>query len=132
MGVRVATKVEFARTLRRGMTDAEQRLWKHLRLRNINGFKFRRQHDIGQFIVDFVCIEKRLVVEIDGGQHADAEAYDSARTQYLEGEGFQVLRFWNNEVLEKTNDVLEVIWKALHGGQPPSQPSPWKGEGENR
>src|SRR5271166_4803079 len=102
----MATKVEFARSLRRGMTDAERHLWKHLRLRSIDGFKFRRQHDIGPYIVDFACVRAKLVVEIDGGQHADAVTYDVALTAFLSCQGFRVLRFWNNEVLENIDGVL--------------------------
>jgi very-short-patch-repair endonuclease len=95
------------------MTDAERQLWKHLRLRNIDGFKFRRQHTIGLFIVDFVCLEAWLVIEIDGGQHADARQYDASRTAAIEKERFRVLRFWNNEVLENLDGVLKAISDAL-------------------
>lgn len=91
----------------------------------MDGHKFRRQHPVGDYVVDFVCLEARLVVEVDGGQHLDQAEYDAARTRWLELQGFQVLRFWNDEVLERPAAVLEVIWGALsRSGQPPSQPSP--------
>jgi very-short-patch-repair endonuclease len=102
------------------MTDAERHLWKHLRLKNVDGFKFRRQHDIGIYIVDFVCLKAHLVVEVDGVQHVDAVEYDFARTAFLKKEGYRVLRFWNNEVLENIDGVLQVIWAAVHGCLPPS------------
>jgi adenine-specific DNA-methyltransferase len=101
-----------ARALRNNLTDAERHLWRHLRLRNIQGLKFRRQHPIAGFIADFACVEARLVVELDGGQHADATHYDEARTRKIEANGYRVLRFWNNDVLQQTDAVLEVIWKA--------------------
>ncbi len=110
----------YARELRTNSTDAEKRLWYYLRA-NRMGFKFKRQVPIGSFIVDFVCIEKRLIIELDGGQHQKAQAYDNKRTAELKRRGFQVLRFWNTEVLLETNNVLEVI---LHSLKPSPQPSP--------
>ena len=101
--------LERARALRRLSTDAERLLWKGLRGRMLGGFKFRRQTWIGPFIVDFVCVEARLVVEADGSQHADAEAYDAARSTWLEREGFRVLRFWNHEILTNGEGVLTTI-----------------------
>ena len=103
------TKTEFARQLRRNMTDAERRLWRHLRRRQLVGCKFRRQCPIGRYIVDFVCFEQMLVIELDGGQHADQTARDAQRDAWLKTQGYQVMRFWNNEVLQKTEVVLEVI-----------------------
>ncbi|WP_303905497.1 endonuclease domain-containing protein [Thiohalomonas denitrificans] len=103
------TKTEFARQLRRNMTDAERRLWRHLRLRQLAGCKFRRQCPIGRYIVDFVCFEQTLVIELDGGQHAEQTAQDARRDAWLKMQGYQVLRFWNNEVLQETEVVLEVI-----------------------
>jgi very-short-patch-repair endonuclease len=96
------------------MTFAERLLWAQLRQRELDGFKFRRQHPIGRFIVDFVCIEARVVVEIDGGQHAGRRVRDEARTAWLNGQGYRVLRFWNNEVLQATDAVREAIRSALH------------------
>lgn len=103
-----------ARRMRKNLTDAEKKLWRYLRLRNIGGNKFRRQQSIGKCIVDFVCLEKKLIVEVDGGQHSENVAYDSERTTWLESEGYRVLRFWNNEVLEDVEAVLEVIVMALN------------------
>lgn len=102
-----------AKTMRREPTDAERVVWAALRARRIAPFKFRRQQTIGPFIVDFVCIERRLVIELDGGQHATAEGYDAARTRYLESRGYSVLRFWNNDVLANTEGVLTEIVVAL-------------------
>lgn len=91
---------ERARALRKNPTEAERALWRHLRLRQLDEHKFRRQQPVGSYIVDFICIEKRLVVELDGGQHSEQVASDAERTAWLEGEGFRVLRFWNHEVLK--------------------------------
>ena len=101
-----------ARVLRRGMTDAERRLWAVLRGRRLQGYKFRRQHPLGPFIADFACIEHRLVIEADGGQHAD-NAADQRRTAWLESRGWRVLRFWNDNVLADTEGVQEAILQAL-------------------
>ena len=79
----------------------------------MDGNRFRRQHPLGDFIVDFICIEKRLIVEVDGGQHADQTEKDSKRTAWLIGQGFEVLRFWNNEVLNDVEAVKRKIWEAL-------------------
>lgn len=95
------------------MTDAERYLWYRLRARRLGGFKFRRQAPIGPYITDFVCIEAGLVVEADGGQHAEREAEDADRTAYLEDLGYRVLRFWNHEILNKTDAVLERILREL-------------------
>ncbi len=104
---------EQARRLRRDLTDAERRLWKHLRDRQIAGAKFRRQVPIGRYIADFVCLEAKLVVEVDGGQHA-ASGADVGRTAFLEAEGFRVLRVWNNEVLANTEGVVAMIEGVLN------------------
>ena len=98
-----------ARELRRNSTDAEARLWFRLRDRQLHGLKFRRQHRLGPYIADFYCDECELVVELDGGQHADAVAADAKRTAYIEGLGLTVLRFWNNDVLSNTDGVLTRI-----------------------
>ena len=105
-----------ARKLRREATDAEKLLWRKLRARQVCGAKFRRQVPIGPYIVDFVCFEHRLIVEIDGGQHNEprGRAYDIQRTRWLESQGFRVLRFWNNEVLGNLEGVLTRIVQALN------------------
>jgi adenine-specific DNA-methyltransferase len=102
-----------ARELRKNSTEAEQILWKHIRLRQLGGYKFRRQQPLGPYFVDFVCLEKRLIVEVDGGQHSEQVAYDSERSAWLEAQGYRILRFWNNEVLKEIEIVKEVIAEAL-------------------
>ncbi len=94
-------RIPFARTLRKASTDAEAKLWQGLRARQLNGYKFRRQVPMGNYVADFVCLEARLIVEVDGGQHAERSDYDEARTDWLHAQGFCVLRFWNNEVLQE-------------------------------
>ena len=103
--------IQTARRLRRDMTDVEKAMWRLLRSRQLDGFKFRRQQPIGPYIVDFVCFSHRLVVEIDGGQHGTETgiAADEVRSRFLEGEGFRVLRFWNNEVAVNAEGVCERI-----------------------
>jgi len=103
----------FAQALRIAQTDAEKKLWTILRSRRLAGFKFRRQQPIDHYIADFCCLSARLIVELDGGQHADQEQYDAERTSYLEKQGFKVLRFWNDQVLKETDSVLEAIYMAL-------------------
>ncbi len=110
--MRERQKMDFARRLRRNMTDAEASLWHHLRNRALAGCKFRRQHPIGTYIVDFACLERRLVIELDGGQHAD-DPNDQARTQWIQANGYRVLRFWNNDALLQQQVVLAVILEAL-------------------
>ena len=102
-----------ARHLRKMMTDAERSLWRHLRDRQIDGFRFRRQVSIGRYIVDFACLEKRLIVEVDGGQHDINRDDDTVRDAWLTKEGYRVLRFWNNEVLSNREGVLARIAEAL-------------------
>lgn len=112
------------------MTDAERKLWRSLRLRQIYGCKFRRQFPLGNFIVDFVCLEMRLVIEVDGGQHADEKYGDAQRDSWLMAQNFRVLRYWNNQVLNELDVVLADIARVLEAfPSPPSQPSPVKGEG---
>jgi very-short-patch-repair endonuclease len=117
------------------MTDAEQRLWYHLRAHRFASYKFKRQVPIGSYIVDFACLRRKLVVEVDGGQHAE-NPKDQVRDHYLEGEGFRVLRFWNNDVLGNTNGVLEIIPSTLETPLPARYarpPSPrFAGRGERR
>jgi adenine-specific DNA-methyltransferase len=103
----------LARTLRRNQTAAEKRLWRHLRNRGLAGHKFRRQYPIGPYIADFVCLEKYLVVEADGGQHVERAAEDERRTGFIEAQSFKVLRFWNHDVLRETEAVLKVILNEL-------------------
>jgi very-short-patch-repair endonuclease len=98
-----------ARQLRNNMTDAEQKLWQRLRMQQMHGFKFRRQHPCEGFILDFACIELKLAVEVDGGQHNENREKDAKRTAILESHGWKVLRFWNHEVLQEVNVVLSVI-----------------------
>ena len=95
------------------MTDAERLLWQHLRNRQLGEYKFRRQRPIGPYIVDFVCLEKKLVVEVDGGQHAGQVELDTKRSGYLKEKGYQVLRFWNNEVLKEIESILSVVLSSL-------------------
>ena len=106
---------DFARKLRTNQTDAERRLWYFLWAARLGGHKLRRQVPLEGYVLDFVCFERRLAVEVDGGQHGDVTALqrDAARTQYLELQGFRVLRFWNNEVLGNIEGVLAVISAAL-------------------
>ena len=104
------------------MTDAERLLWQHLRNRQLGEYKFRRQRPIGPYIVDFVCLEKKLVIEVDGGQHAGQMELDSKRSDYLKEKGYRVMRFWNNEVLKETESVLTVVLSTLEGTSPPTTP----------
>lgn len=101
-----------ARALRNEPTDCERKLWQFLRLRQLDGFRFRRQVPIGHYIADFACVEAKLVVELDGGQHQDSE-HDVRRDAELRRQGFRVLRFWNNQVLQETAAVLEQILRVL-------------------
>jgi len=99
----------YARDLRNKSTDSERLLWGYLRNSQLEGVKFRRQQPIESYIVDFVSFEKRIVIEIDGGQHLDNSEYDEQRSTCLRANGFIVLRFWNNDVIENIEGVLEVI-----------------------
>jgi very-short-patch-repair endonuclease len=103
----------WAREMRTGMTDAEALMWKILRNRRLANAKFRRQHPVGRYILDFYCVEQRFCVELDGGQHGEATDYDEQRDGWLASQGIQVLRFWNDQVLKETDAVLEVIWREL-------------------
>ena len=102
-----------AKAMRQKMSEAEAKLWQHLRVGRLNGYKFRRQQPIGNYIVDFMCVTPKLIIEADGGQHTEQVAYDHARTAYLNSLGFTVLRFWNHEILQQTNDVLAEILRVL-------------------
>ena len=122
-----------ARQMRANPTIAEQRLWSMLRDRRLGTVKFRRQHVIAPYIVDFACLERSLIVEADGGQHADSIS-DRQRDAFLRRKGFRILRFWNNDVLENASGVFEMICAELHTPHPPTAaqrvpPSPVPGEG---
>ena len=106
-----AKLIKYAKRLRRNSTQAEALLWSRIRGRQMEGIKFRRQQPIESFIVDFISFEKRIVVEIDGGQHAINKGKDNERDRLLTGNGFTVLRFWDNQVFENLDGVLEVIRK---------------------
>ena len=119
------------RSLRNNATDAERALWQRLKGRQLESCKFRRQHPFGDCIVDFVCLERRIVVELDGRQHFETTAYDEARSEFLRAAGFVVLRFWNNDVFNEIDGVLDVIRRELIGtGRTPCPPNPrLEGEG---
>ena len=116
------TATPRARALRKQAPDAERLLWKRLRNRQLNGHKFRRQTPVGPYVVDFLCLEHRLVIELDGGQHADQQEKDAARSARLAAWGFRVLRFWNHDVLGNTEGVLQVIRDALAAVGPSPDP----------
>ncbi len=122
-----------AQTLRREMTDAEIKLWAILRAGQLDGAKFRRQQPIGPFIVDFVCQERRLIIEADGSQHCENDS-DAKRDAFLRSKGYRVMRFWNSDILTSIEFVGEEILRALSGPHPPTAarrapPSPSRGEG---
>jgi very-short-patch-repair endonuclease len=113
---------DYARELRTAPSDAERHLWSRVRGRELGGWKFRRQVPIGQFIADFACLEAMLLIELDGGQHAEPEvvASDDRRTRWLESLGYRVLRFWNDAVFQDTDSVVEAIAIALDSAGRPS------------
>ncbi len=133
---RISPKLRsFAARLRGNQTDAEQKLWLRIRDQQLKDWKFRRQHPIGNYIVDFCCLEGMLIIELDGGQHSKQQERDSDRTTYLTGVGFQVMRFWNDDVLMKTDDVLEEILRVLEGSDdlhPHPSPLPHRERGKSR
>jgi very-short-patch-repair endonuclease len=110
--------VGLAKVLRKSQTDAEKIVWQKLRSKQLNGWKFKRQQPLGRYIVDFVCFDKKLIIEIDGGHHATQRDADRQRELWLQSEGFEVVRFWNNDIFENIDGVLETIMKKL------STPSP--------
>ena len=121
-----------AKALRREMTEAEKRIWHRLRRRQTEGYRFRRQVPLGRFIADFVCHEARLIIEIDGGQHEPSSEKEARRTRFLETEGYRVLRFWNNEVLERTPLVCRGRLPNICVGITPTQTLPHqRGRGES-
>jgi very-short-patch-repair endonuclease len=130
----VSGPVARARSLRANITNAERKLWYALRDRRFAGYKFRRQVSIGPYIVDFLCYSARLVIEVDGGQHAES-AHDERRDRWLAQNGFRVLRFWNNDVLQNLEGVWTVVFEALQQAAPHparasrAHPSPARGEG---
>ena len=104
---------ERAHKLRKAPTPAEAKLWEALRGNKLSGVSFRRQHAIGQYVVDFCSLKKKLVIELDGSQHMEQADYDTQRTEFLESQGFKVMRFWNTDVLKNTDMVMETIIFAL-------------------
>ena len=116
---------ERARALRKSMSDAERKLWRGLRGKRIEGARFRRQHPLGKFIVDFVCLERRLVVEVDGGQHTEDDhiATDARRDRWLAAEGYRVMRVSTTDVYTNTAGVLDTIWATLQE-LPSARPKP--------
>jgi crossover junction endodeoxyribonuclease RuvC len=123
-----AAATTHARQLRRDSTDVEKKLWQRLRSAQALGVSFRKQHPIGGYIVDFCAPSVKLVIELDGGQHADALAADRKRTAFLERQGFSVIRFWNNEVAANIDGVLQAILNAIAKQKTtPPQPSPFRG-----
>ena len=111
-----------ARSLRRKSTDAEVLMWQHLRSRRLLGCKFRRQVPIGKYIVDFLCEDPPMIIELDGGQHMDQQGYDQARSGWLVENGFRVLRYWNNDVLENMEGVLESLFSTIQESRPQVTP----------
>src|SRR5579863_6618248 len=106
-------KLNYVPALRQNPTAAEKHLWYYLRARRLNNYKFRKQHLIHPYVVDFVCLSKKLIIECDGGQHLEQQAYDQRRQKFLMSHGFRVLNFWNNTIFNQTERVLEVILEAL-------------------
>lgn len=110
--------IAHARQMRHEPTDAEHKLWSAVRGRAFGGYKFKRQYPIGPYIADFVCIACKVIIELDGSQHAQRSDYDAERTAYLRSRGFRVLRYWNDEFLRTPDVVLEDIWRALDASTP--------------
>jgi len=117
-------KIMRARQPRKSSTDAEKTLWQDLRSRQLFGHRFKRQHPIGNYFVDFVCLESNLVVELDGGQHLESSEYDAARAAYLGNRGFSIVRPWNNQVSNEMDGVKESILLALNSVAKETKPSP--------
>ena len=117
-----SNSVSRARHVRKQSTEAEKTLWRHVRSRQLAGYRFRRQAPLGKYIADFLCYERGLVIEIDGGQHQRRTEADKKRTNWLETQGFRVIRFWINQVLAETEAVLEAILREMQGEDSPSPP----------
>ena len=117
--------LDHAKALRTHQTDAENRLWYQLRAHRFMGLKFKRQKPVGRYIVDFMCAKQKLIIEIDGGQHTEQLEYDQQRDAWLRSQGYTVLRFWNNDVMQHLEGVLEQIHNTLS-----PTPSPASGRGE--
>ena len=126
----------FARSLRKHATDPERLLWNRLRRRQLDGFRFRRQRPFGPYVCDFICLEAKLIVELDGSQHIEQTAYDGHRDAFMRSYGYRVLRFWNSDVLSRTDIVVETIFEALRrpemdgrlDEEPVTPPSPYDGD----
>lgn len=127
----VDDRISRARGFRRNPTDAERKLWQRLRQLPRDTAHFRRQATIGPYFADFACHTNKLVVEVDGGQHANAPS-DSVRTEFLESQGYRVLRFWNHDVLGNVDGVLAILYEALALAPPTPDPSPPQGRGEGK
>ncbi|MEZ0307072.1 MAG: endonuclease domain-containing protein [Ramlibacter sp.] len=126
-----ANAQKYARVLRHETTDSERRLWSRLRMEQL-GVKFRRQHPVGNYVADFACLGPRLIIELDGSQHADQTGYDAARDQYLRSMGFEVLRFPSNDPFKNMDGLLSVVIDRIAQlSQPPSQPSPGGGRSQH-
>ena len=133
VGKGVRRIVAAARKLRRTSTDVERKLWHRIRDKQMDNFRFRRQRPIGKYIVDFICLDAKLIIELDGGQHAENGAYDDKRTAFLVSLGYRVLRFWNNEVIENIDGVLERLGdELLVANANPTLALPLTGEGIDR
>lgn len=133
----IVSLLDNAKSLRRTMTDAEQKLWYYLRAHRFMGKKFKRQKPLGRYVVDFVCMEEKLIIELDGGQHAENVGCDQVRDAWLRSEGYTVLRFWNNQLLNETEGVLEQIRLAFSSKDTDPKtlspgPSPTSVRGEER
>ena len=125
--MRVQRLTGIARRLRKCSTDTEQQLWRHLRNRQVEGFKFRREQPVGRYVVDFVNLEKKVVIELDGGQHA-LDPNDKIRDEWLRAEGYKVLRFWDNQIFSDLEGVLEIIRDALLTPHPAPLPQGERGD----
>ena len=111
------------------MTDVERILWQHLRAGRLFRFKFKRQQPFGHYIVDFVCFDAKLIIELDGGQHQDVAVQDAARDSWLKAQGYGVVRFWNNDFLQNQTGCLEQVLAEIDAASLSLNPSPFKGEG---
>ena len=122
----MTNNLDLARRLRQNQTEAEKFVWRRLRNRRFANFKFRRQMPVGQYVVDFVCLQHRVIVELDGGQHNDEthKEHDSRRDGWLRSQGFTVLRYWNHEVFTEWDAIEEAIWRQLNAHPSPPAPRP--------